>query len=476
MQTRRAWGQEELFVAGPLAELVPANHVLRRIDAVLDLGWLHGEVRDAYCQDNGRPGIDPESALRLMLAGFVEGVVHDRALLRRAQTDLALRWFAGYRLDEALPDHSSLTRIRQRWGAPRFKRIFQRVVADCVRAGLVKGDVVHVDATLIRADVSWESLTTQHAERVIEAHAAPVDEAARTQYPPSPSAPGGTAPKLKKRSTTDPEASMATSNRGHHLEPSYKQHTAVDDHAGIIVDVAVETGEANEGKQLLAQIARIEENTGLAVRTVTADGGYAHAANYAALEDTSRTAIIPPQRTGTRAPGKQRIPARRFKYDPRRDRVTCPAGNALEHKGRATAQNGNLYRARSCDCRACPMRERCIPPSAHVRSILLVDDYPALLRARRKHQRGWDEATRELYRRHRWHIEGVHGRAKSYHGLRRAVRRGLSNVHIQSCLAATAMNLKKLAAHRALARLLATLYRHWNRPRTLQNTQLACAA
>jgi hypothetical protein len=122
------------------------------------------------------------------------------------------------------------------------------------------------------------------------------------------------------------------------------------------------------------------------------------------------------------------------------------------------------------------MRERCIPPTAKVRSILLVDDYPALLRARRKHQRGWDEATRELYRRHRWHIEGVHGRAKSYHGLRRAVRRGLSNVHIQSCLAATAMNLKKLAAHSAPARLLAALYRHWNRPKMLPAARFAFAA
>lgn len=472
MQTRRSWGQEELFVAGPLAELVPADHVLRRIDAVLDLGWLHDEVRDAYCQENGRPSIDPESALRLMLAGFVESVVHDRTLMRRAQTDLALRWFAGYRLDEALPDHSSLTRIRQRWGAVRFKRIFQRVVADCVRAGLVKGDVVHVDATLIRADVSWESLTTQHAERMIEANAA--SEEADDEPPRA--APGGTTSKPKRRSTTDPEASLATSNRGHHLEPSYKQHTAVDDHAGIIVDVAVETGEANEGKQLLAQIARIEQNTGVAIHTVTADGGYAHAANYAALENTLRTAIIPPQRSGTRAPGKQRIPARRFKYDPRRDRVTCPAGKALERKGPATAQNGHFYRARACDCQACPLRERCIAPSAKVRSILILEDYPALLRARRKHQRGWDDITRELYRRHRWHVEGAHGRAKSYHGLRRAIRRGLSNIHIQSCLAATAMNLKKLAAHRAAVRFLAALYRQWNKTRTRSNTQLAYAA
>ncbi len=454
-------------MAGPLVELAPADHVLRRIDSVLDLEWLHAEVRDAYCQQNGRPSIDPESALRLMLAGFVEGIVQDRALMRRAQTDLALRWFAGYRLDERLPDHSTLTTIRQRWGAARFKCIFQRVVLECVKAGLVKGEIAHVDATLIRADLSWESLTARHAEAVIVAHPAPADaqEAAGSQEAPPAAA---KVPKPKKRSTTDPEASLATSNRGHHLEPCYKQHTAVDDHAGVIVDVAVQTGEANEGKQLLDQLARIEENTGLSLRTVTADAGYAHAANYAA--------IIPPQRSGTRQPGTQRIPARRFKYDARNGRVTCPAGKVLERKGRATADKGYAYRARACDCQACPLRERCIPPSAQARTILIVDDYPALLRARRNHNRGWDETARELYRRHRWHVEGVHGRAKTHHGLRRAVRRGLENTQIQSWLTATAMNLKKLAAHTAPARLLSALIRLWNRPQTLHATPLASAA
>ncbi len=142
MQTRHERGQEELFVAVPLYSLVPQSHVLRRIDAVLDLSWLHDELRVCYCQDNGRPSIDPERALRLMLAGFLEGIVHDRALLRRTQTDLAFRWFAGYRLDEVLPDHSSLTRIRQRWGVARFERIFERTVQSCVKAGLVCGDTV----------------------------------------------------------------------------------------------------------------------------------------------------------------------------------------------------------------------------------------------------------------------------------------------------------------------------------------------
>jgi len=153
--------QGDLFVAGPLSSLVPDDHILKRVDAVLDLSWLRSEVSDLYCRTNGRPGIDPEAAVRLMLAGFFQGVVHDRKLMREAQVHLAIRWFAGYRLDEKLPDHSSLTRIRQRWGADRFKQIFLKTVQFCIDANLVNGETVHVDATLIRADVSWESLTTE---------------------------------------------------------------------------------------------------------------------------------------------------------------------------------------------------------------------------------------------------------------------------------------------------------------------------
>src|SRR3990170_1418532 len=103
--------QEDLFVAGPLSSLIPEDHILRQVDKVLDLSWLREEVEDLYCCDNGRPGIDPEAAVRLMLAGFFQGIVHDRKLMREAQVNIAIRWFAGYRLDEKLPNHSSLTKI-----------------------------------------------------------------------------------------------------------------------------------------------------------------------------------------------------------------------------------------------------------------------------------------------------------------------------------------------------------------------------
>jgi transposase len=161
-------GQAELLMAGSLRDLVPDDHILARVDRVLDLRWLRAEVRGRYAADGaGRPGIDPEAAVRPMLAGFLLGIVHDRRLLREAQVNIAIRWFAGYGLHEPLPNHSSLTRIRQRWGAELFRRIFCRTVRACVAAGIAKGDVVHIDATLIRADVAWESLGERHADAVL---------------------------------------------------------------------------------------------------------------------------------------------------------------------------------------------------------------------------------------------------------------------------------------------------------------------
>ena len=250
MLERRDRLQDELFVAGSLQDLIPEDHVLVRVDKVLDLSWLRAAVSECYDLEQGRPGIDPEAAVRLMLAGLLLGIVHDRKLLREAQVNLAIRWFCGYRLHERLPDHSSLTRIRRRWGVERFLAIFERTVLQCVAAGLVKGDLVHLDATLIRADVSWESLVKVHVEAVATANADDADDDAPSSAG-GPSA-GGKAKggKIKKISRTDPEARMATSHRNQRLEPSYKQLTAVDGAAGVVVDVDVVGGETHEGGAL----------------------------------------------------------------------------------------------------------------------------------------------------------------------------------------------------------------------------------
>jgi transposase len=434
--------QDQLFIAGQLRDLIPDDHILKRVDKVLDLSWLRHEVKDLYDEHMGRKSIDPEAAVRLMLAGLFEGIVHDRKLMRQAQVNIAIRWFAGYRLDEALPDHSSLTKIRQRWGEERFKKIFLRTVQLCLEAGLIDGETVHIDATLIRADVSWQSLTTRHVEAVLEANGdteGPTDPEGgkpkrRQGRPPTKK------PKPKKYSPTDPDATMATSCKQYRLEPCYKQHTAVDDKAGVIVDVAVTTGEASEGEQLPDQIDRIEANTGRTVKTATADAAYAHSRNYMEAESRGIDAVIPPQSQNNKP---KRIPVRRFKYDGKHKIVRCPGGKVLQRSSYDSKRW--VYRARAADCRACQLRPRCFSQKGSARTISISHGYESLLRARRRRPR-WGDHEYGLYRRHRWRSEGVHGEAKTQHGLRRAARRGRPNVAIQAYLTAAVMNLKRLAA------------------------------
>lgn len=432
--------QDDLFVACTLRELIPKDHILRRVNKVLDLSWLRGEVKGLYDEYRGRPSIDPESAVRLMLAGFFQGVVHDRKLMREAQVNLAIRWFAGYKLHERLPDHSSLTRIRQRWGEERFKKIFQKTVEQCVKAGLVDGETVHVDATLIRADVSWESLVERHAEQVIAENPASPDAPAPGPEAKNPGRPRTREKAPKKVSRSDPDATLTTSCNSYRMDPSYKQHTAVDDKAGVVVDVSVTTGEASEGAQLLDQIERVESNTGTKIGTLTADAGYAHSGNYAALEKRKTEAVIPPQKEARR---KGCIPLSRFKYDAKHCRVKCPGGKILTPSGRT--KRGTWYKAHARDCARCLLRPRCFSATTKRRHVLIVECYEALLRARRKRLR-WSREERDKYRRHRWRVEGIHGEAKTQHGLRRAVRRRLCNVAIQAYLTAAVLNLKRLAA------------------------------
>ena len=438
--------QEHLFVACSLRELVPDDHVLRRVNQVLDLSWLRSEVSDLYCEDNGRPSIDPEAAVRLMLAGFFQGVVHDRKLMREAQVNVAIRWFAGYQLHETLPHHSSLTRIRQRWGAERFKRIFERTVEQCIAARLVNGEMVHTDATLIRANVSWDAVREQHVERVIAENAAddePPPQKPRRGRPPKPK------PETQKVCTTDPDATLAKTRTKEIAKPSYKQHTSVDDEAGVVLDVEVTSGAAAEGEQLQEQIKRVEKRTGKKVKTATADSAYGTASNYAACEQRGTDAVIPPQK---KKPRRGCIPTTRFRYDAKHDVVRCPRGRTLRRNGRVNG--GRVYRPRVKDCKTCPLRASCTRAKSGIRTVTIKDNYPALLRARRR-WRDRDEATRAAYLRHKWRAEGAHAEAKTQHGLRRAVRRGLWNVSIQAYLTAAVMNLKRLAA--ALLRLLLAL-------------------
>ncbi|WP_337436224.1 transposase [Sinorhizobium meliloti] len=134
---------------------------------------------------------------------------------------------------------------------------------------------------------------------------------------------------------------------------------------------------------------------------------------------------------------------RRFRYDAKHDTLKCPRGKMLK-AGRAV-KHGRFFTSRAADCRHCDLARLCLSNGRVNKAVVLGDDYPALLRARRRRER-WSDEDRALYQRHRWRSEGYHGEAKTWHGLSRAIRRGLINMKIQAYLTAAAVNLKRLAS------------------------------
>src|SRR5215216_2648819 len=149
-----------------LEDLVPASHFHRHLEAKLDLGFVRDLVRDTY-KERGRPSVDPTVFFKLQLVMFFEGLRSERELIRVAADRLSLRWYLGYDLDEELPDHSSLTRIRKRYGLAVFRRFFEAIVEQCKEAGLVWGKELYFDATQVKANASLESIAPRFA---VEAH------------------------------------------------------------------------------------------------------------------------------------------------------------------------------------------------------------------------------------------------------------------------------------------------------------------
>ena len=240
---------------------------------------------------------------------------------------------------------------------------------------------------------------------------------------------------------------MATNGRNRRLEPAYIQHTAVA--PCVIVDVEVCTGEENEGGVVAGRLDAVAATNGHSVRIATMDAGYVYAKVFRALEDRVIKGVVPAK---TEPRPSKVIPTRRFKFDVRHNLARCPRGKILRPKGKklhlGAFQN---FHDSAIDCRSCPLRASCVSLSRHAHVVVFKVNHPSLLRARRK-RIGWSNHEQWLYRCHRWRFEGVHSEAKTWHGLARAVHRGLQYMRIQAFLTAAAINVKRLAA--ALATIL----------------------
>jgi transposase len=482
MMGTKAWSFAPLCNRS-IEDLVPADNFYRHLEAQLDLGFVRDLVRATY-KECGRPSVDPKVFFKLQLVMFFEGLRSERELVRVAADRLSVRWYLGYDLDEELPDHSSLTRIRKRYGLAVFRCFFETIVEQCKEAGLVWGKELYFDATQVKANASLDSIAPRFA---IEAHlgdlftdedadeaipeeggSQPIElpvvitEAEREQLAQTNEerhdwlARDGAPDRTIKRagyqrrsdfeaSATDPDAALMALKKGG-LHFGYHDHYAVDGgKARIILEVLVTPADVMENLPFLDMLWRVFFRWQIRPDQVTGDTTYGTVENIIEVEDQQIHAYVPLPDFNQRTPF---YGASRFTYDAERDEYRCPEGQVLRRRKAKYTEGVVVYRADAATCNACPLKVACTESSQgrQVHRSLYVE---YLDRVRSYHETAAYEQA--MAKRKVW-VEPLFGEAKDWHGLKRFRLRRLWKVNVEALLIATGQNLKRLLRRRGWGR------------------------
>ena len=449
MMGERTVAQEALFYSFSLERHVPADHLLRSIDRFVDLSGIREHLRPFY-SETGRPSIDPELMIRMLIIGYCMGVRSERRLCEEVHLNLAYRWFCRLGLEGDVPDHSTFSKNRH--GRFRdsdlLRELFEATVARCMAEGLVGGEGFATDASLIKADankqrsaggrddVDWEAMA--RTRRSVREYLDTLDHAA-----------WGAASEVKPKfvSRSDPAAQWTGAHKGHAFF-AYATNYLIDlDHA-VIVDVepsrAIRQAEVGASRTM---IDRTQDRFGLYPKRLAADSAYGSAENLAWLvQERGIEPHIPVFDRSHRQDGT--FERADFRYDHENDVYTCPAGKQLRQRQRnfsaprapVNADGLLRYRATQKDCSQCRAKEQCCP-KASVRKILRSVHEAARDVAR-------DIALTDAYltsRRQRKKVEMLFAHLKRILRLDRLRLRGPNGARDEFHLAATAQNLRKLA-------------------------------
>jgi len=442
--------QRALFDTIDLELMIPRDHLLRRIDSKIDFGFIYDITERLYCSDNGRPSIDPVLFFRMQLISYLYGMKSDRELCREVHLNLAYRWFCRLKLTDPVPDHSSMTRIRDRFGEAAFSEIFERLIRGWLKAGHIRGKRIIVDASLVEANASIDSLQER------EDGDPDARELRGYEHRYHDFRKGKRTRKLANQthvSKTDPQAALVSRKNGPR-KLCYKAHFAIDAGSRMVTDCHATTGSRHECPILPERVAFIRERLGLMIQEVIADRGYGRGPTYSDLRAQGIRHYIPLHDPST---GHGKFTPSEFKYDRRNDRYQCPEGHHLYPYERL--DNGiKRYRIIGGHCKNCPIKHKCLPDTAQDRARFVYrglhqDEIEAV--RRRQHTKTF---ARRLIER-KWKIEGIFGEAKVNHALRRARYRGLLKVQIQFFMIAIALNCKRAVLGRLgyLLRLLMLL-------------------
>jgi transposase len=479
-----------------IEELVPQDHFYRHLERTLDLSFVREFVQETYAS-SGRPSIDPIVFFKLHLVMFFEGIRSERQLMRHATDRLSVRWYVGYDLNEPLPDHSSLTKIRTRYGIEVFRRFFDKMVEHCQGAGLVWGKELYIDATKVEANasvdsvkprffvdahlanlfsseaeeegaeavqkVSQEELTLdEHEElpapRPLPTSLSPEEYTALTQHNEARhdwiEQEGAQDRRVTSRgyhrmadlrvSTTDPDATLMPTKDG--TDMGYRTHYVVDGgRARIIIAALVTPAEVMDNQPMLDLLWRVRSRWKLWPRQVTGDRKYGTEDHLVAIEREQISAYIPSpdfdHRTGFFSQDC-------FHYEAERNIYLCPAGKELRFDRPHSTERSLRYRARAKDCNHCPLKAQCTT-STQGRSLCRSVDEEVLDRVRGYQE---TEAYKKAYRKRTVWVEPLFAEGKDWHGMRRFRLRRLWRVNCEALMRAAGQNLKRLLKHRGWGR------------------------
>jgi len=432
--------QNALFYEFCLENYVPQDHLLRKIDPLLDLSELRKHLT-AYYSHTGRPSVDPEVLIRILIVGYCYGIRSERRLCEEVHLNLAYRWFCRLGLEGKVPDHSTFSdnrhgRFRD---SDALRRLFETVLARCMAEGLVGGEGFAVDASLVKADASHQRQRDDDDDwgsgRAVREYLDALEED-RVQADASG----------RRISPTDPAASYTAAHRARGIY-AYSTNYLVDTDHGIIVDVEASTANrAKEVESTKTMIERVEERFGIMPQHLIGDTAYGTAPMLGWL--VGQKAIAPHVPVWDKTAHKDgTFSGSDFQWDAEHQEYRCPAGKRLRSRQRnftkldslVTKANSIIYRARKADCQSCCLKQQCCPRAIRRKITRSVHED-----ARDVARRIARTATYKQSRNDRKKVEMLFAHLKRILRLDRLRLRGMNGARDEFLLAATAQNLRRM--------------------------------
>lgn len=451
-----------------IEQLVPKDHLLRKIHKAISFEFIREKVADLYCSDNGRPAIDPVVLFKMLFIGYLFGIRSERQLVKEVEVNIAYRWFLGFGLQDKVPSHSTFSKNRQR----RFndsaihQQIFDQIVWQAIERKMVSGSVLYTDSTHLKASANknkFEKKLVEHSTRdYLDALEAEVD-ADRKAHGKKPLKKKARKPQTKqiKVSTTDPDSGYMFRD-GKPKGFFYLDHRTVDGKHNIITDTYVTAGNVHDSIPYLSRLDHQRKRFGFDVKAVGLDAGYYTASICKGLEQRGISGVLAYSRPVHR---KGYMPKRAFIYDEHFDCYLCPKNQVLKYRS-TTRQGYREYVSNPAKCRKCDLLAKCTQSANQVKVVTrhIWQHYKEQVDEHRYYDWG-----KRIYKRRKETVERSFADSKQLHGHRYARMRGLARVKEQCLLAAACQNIKKIALtayrdkNRALLSIFFVLKRHKRR-------------